>query len=862
MSLPAIGRAGNDKGSTPGLDALFVAGNAILLSGNATHGVLPSIPSVAAQKQAQAAAKKALEDDKIARASIAVVREECALKAVKTQYQVDKTRVVLLVNLANATLAKSTISDPDSKAIERLVWRQIDATKKEANQHTQAEFKLAMKSMLPAVGHAPTYKAMLVEFGVAENTLRRRLTDLYESLSDIRNLGLAPSKWLTTLQNLAQSEQRDKVLERLDALELPKAGRQPYLSGQEVDCVAAVMSQLDQTGSGLTRRGARAKLMDIVHSKGHHLLTNPDATAAETKQATSMTNAKITPKFLRQNFGPDSLQHMQVDGQARPTFRKTSNISLKRAAAANPLLQEIMLRKYRQFCKTLFDEGKIASEEPGPGNVWNFDETGFGGDTGSLARFTIGAAKDERRFALVSSEHNLLWVTAAFAVSATGKLGPQILIHKGGSDSSFPANFAMNLAATQNWLLEATSSGYMSKRIFRVWATKFVECCAPTPGNGHILFIDGHDSHFEPTALKYLYDQGIFVFFLKANDSINDQPLDMGPNSVLKSCYKEEYEVWRATNPTVQITPAFFNHIMSAAWGRFQSNPELPRIIISAFAKAGLCPITPLADSSAEASVLLKSANRIAEVFATDEKDVAEAKRRRLEAISVPDGDLSVRVTNQTVLAAVEVSRKNMDPTVYRLAISAGVADALTRSHIIPAQEVTAAIQRQKQLSKVQIPHDNKALSTTTGLGVTSDIIERMQQAEQERNEKQAAKLQAQQRTQARRSEQAKQQEAAKQELVKAAADGNAWESQKLDWLKLACKGLGGTGNGKKAEIIVEIKAKLQQQHHHHQQPPLDPAHIQPYAAAVAFPPASYYQLNGGGGPETSDSEDEDNPYH
>jgi hypothetical protein len=67
--------------------------------------------------------------------------------------------------------------------------------------------------------------------------------------------------------------------------------------------------------------------------------------------------------------------------------------------------------------------------------------------------------------------------------------------------------------------------------------TAFVQQSNASADNPQFLFLDGHDSHWDSDALKYAKDKHVHVFFLKAGDSENDQPLDNGPNALLKRCY-------------------------------------------------------------------------------------------------------------------------------------------------------------------------------------------------------------------------------------------------------------------------------------------------------------------------------------
>ena len=67
--------------------------------------------------------------------------------------------------------------------------------------------------------------------------------------------------------------------------------------------------------------------------------------------------------------------------------------------------------------------------------------------------------------------------------------------------------------------------------------TQFSNICGASPVNNHILFFDGHDSHFDDRALTHMQSKNIQTSILKAGDSINDHPNDNGPNLTLKALY-------------------------------------------------------------------------------------------------------------------------------------------------------------------------------------------------------------------------------------------------------------------------------------------------------------------------------------
>ncbi len=83
--------------------------------------------------------------------------------------------------------------------------------------------------------------------------------------------------------------------------------------------------------------------------------------------------------------------------------------------------------------------------------------------------------------------------------------------------------------------VEMTNSGSMTQEVFMVYAKHFIE--ALPVGHGPVmLFLDGHPSHWNKYALKFLMENCVFAFFLASHTSIWAQPNNAGVknNSILQ----------------------------------------------------------------------------------------------------------------------------------------------------------------------------------------------------------------------------------------------------------------------------------------------------------------------------------------
>jgi hypothetical protein len=273
-----------------------------------------------------------------------------------------------------------------------------------------------------------------------------------------------------------------------------------------------------------------------------------------------------------------------------PKFKKTSAISHKRAAAACPDLHATMKTKIDEMYASHYASGILKTPRPLPTQVHNGDEIGMDPNGQFPAVLTLGQAirSNKRNFSVVSGEKAPFWVTLFYFTRGDGAVVcPPCVVHQGGGESHIPAAFLANLPG--NWYMHCNAAGYMDRDGSCNYCHNIVKHCGACDGLPQYLFMDGHDSHFDPDALQYLIDNNVFVFFLKSNDSINDQPNDMGPNSLFKSCYNRVIGRYRRTiGHVMALDRPLFNAVIRHAWCLFMDNIKRENTIKKAFIKAGL----------------------------------------------------------------------------------------------------------------------------------------------------------------------------------------------------------------------------------------------------------------------------------
>jgi hypothetical protein len=74
--------------------------------------------------------------------------------------------------------------------------------------------------------------------------------------------------------------------------------------------------------------------------------------------------------------------------------------------------------------------------------------------------------------------------------------------------------------------------------------------------------MDGYAAHFDEFALNLLRNAHVYIIFLRAQNSENDQPNDNGLNAILKRCYDVCYATWKgetSAHTVMTFRPCFFN---------------------------------------------------------------------------------------------------------------------------------------------------------------------------------------------------------------------------------------------------------------------------------------------------------------
>ena len=343
------------------------------------------------------------------------------------------------------------------------------------HERTEALFEVATGDM-----KGPQASAT---YGIPVNTLTADLIRLRTTLKLATNADMR--KFSTNAEN------KLVVRASCDSLPRPEKGAPRFLDRDTQELLYNFSKKHDQAGHGWDRRMMTSKSGALVRSMGEDLLETAE-TDRQRSQAQRMIGAKCGREWINLNLGENG-------------FTKKSNLSLKRAAAANPVLDHIMRMEMEAVYDQHFEAKILPARRPSANQVWNGDEIGW--DPNGKARSTFSGRREpgERGFRHVTGERAPFWATMFFFTRADGdRPVPPMIVHQGGSDSEMPASVALYLP--EDWGIHCTASGYMDREGSRVLCELFCRYSGASPTNPQYLYWDAHDSHWDPEVLDYFAD--------------------------------------------------------------------------------------------------------------------------------------------------------------------------------------------------------------------------------------------------------------------------------------------------------------------------------------------------------------------
>jgi hypothetical protein len=528
-----------------------------------------------------------------------------------------------------------------------------------------------------------TYRQATTVYGIPDRTLFRDINDGLKTM-----LGLSECTKQELVAFCSDVTNLKILEEAIASLDFVKTGRKTIIpTVVERDLLAMQMELRDSHGYGLDRPMQIAYLGSYCEHMGAS-----DCTTLE--EAERFQKAKCSRAFIEKNFFDKESYQL---GGVNPRMTKNSDCSFKRAAAANPTRASVMTRKFQENLNMLIAKEVFPSTGPSPYQVENYDEMGCD-PWGQMNKvFSLLRNIDERRMNLRSGEKAEFWASILFGVNAGGELKMPTVIHKGGTDGELRGDFTMNL--DPRFKVDCTPSGYASKITFRTAAATMLEDRIPK-----FVYLDGHESHFDPIAGKALLDADIYPNYLRSHGSICDQALDNGPNAMMQKCYFRQFNAWKVKNPGEPLTPPLFNLIFTKAWHDLEKDPKLEACIIKAFKKTNTWPLVDVlaAGSISDKDLKLEfdSNVRLSSTFNVDEKD-----QMRLEAAVMEEDTAEVEIIDiDEAQSAIRFKNAKPGSDNYQVLVSKGSRLFFEKSFLEPAVDQAKRRAAEKALRKVSIP--------------------------------------------------------------------------------------------------------------------------------------------------------------
>lgn len=230
--------------------------------------------------------------------------------------------------------------------------------------------------------------------------------------------------------------------------------------------------------------------------------------------------------------------------------RKPSKVS---RSSAN--VSEKDLRAWHQQVTNFFIEKDLLLQiDRLPDTIINVDETGFQlvptnnkvlGKKGANAIFEVTNGVEKA------------FVTVMFAITASGKLLPPMMLFKPMSEAK---RHAIMDKIPNNWGVAENPSGYMTGVAMR----KYLEWLTNGPlkdiGEKKIIFLDNHGSHKTKEVRNFSRSNGIELIGIYPNSTRIIQPLDIKVFLPIKTCFRSKMQDWSIEHPgetfdTSQLAP-------------------------------------------------------------------------------------------------------------------------------------------------------------------------------------------------------------------------------------------------------------------------------------------------------------------
>ena len=609
-------------------------------------------------------------------------------------------------------------------------------------------------------------------YGVPPSTLKRKADEVRVALKFATNSDMRKAKSDIDVQRIrSQSRLFSKV----------KRGPSSYITPVEALLVDQLAVARVEAGQNVGSGDTADDLSELIRAKGAALLLSA-TTDVQKRRATQMSKAQVSVsyanKILREadtelgvtgdeDLGAHNLFTSPLllpsydggfttgpSGGAVPgskkrkfkRFTKTSRLSVKRALAGNVLgdivMRERVMAMFARRCGR--DEaGNVIIPEAC--DMFGGDEKGlspegehFAAHNGTMGRAAAQAAH-VRRSTVVTDDRNSYWTSLYFTTCGDGTFLDMMVIHKGGTTTgtTMPGHISMNLPP--NFIVSETPSGYMTQPEFEKAILQLHEY-RKKQKREHIpsfFFMDAHDSHWGSVGLDFCLKHNIFPFFLRSNNSTEDQPNDNGSNAVVQAAYTKAQLRWRKKYPGVPFSKPYQNMVISDMWKAMTnaadgSAANLARVVKKSWEVTGLCPfvssamLTTVRAEDSDATKAYRASVAAATKLAIPLMDAARAKeattalaileqRQRAAVVGLPV--VEERFARVTVTVSY-VTRAELDmddsvgenTTITKFAVSEAAHRWANTSLVVPALQLRGELAAVAKAKALRVPKQKDVL--------------------------------------------------------------------------------------------------------------------------------------------------------
>ncbi len=235
-------------------------------------------------------------------------------------------------------------------------------------------------------------------------------------------------------------------------------------------------------------------------------------------------------------------------------LRTAEPLAYARLVASSPAV----LDHYYDLLESTLEENGLLDK---PCQIFNVDESGMPLDPPSLKVVVpLGA-----RHSQVVSTGDKSQVTVLACCSAAGYTMPPMAIFDRKTLKP-----EMTIGEVPGTMYGLSSSGWVDTELFELWFNHHFLAYAP-PARPLLLLLDGHSSHYQPGIVKKAAEEQVIIFCLPPHTTHLTQPLDKGCFGPLKMFWREECQMYLASNPGKVVTRFQFCQLFSRAWYRGMS---------------------------------------------------------------------------------------------------------------------------------------------------------------------------------------------------------------------------------------------------------------------------------------------------